>query len=84
MINLSNMTEKYFKLFGKSPEFSDDATMSKEKIADCIGYCIDHKITIEELNSASKAKNHCNVWDYIMDEDLDEPGARKYGNLEKK
>lgn len=83
MINLTDMTKKYFALFGKSPKFENQENMTDKKTAECIGYCIDKNITTEELNAVSKSKNHCNVWDYIMEENLEEPGVCKYGEREK-
>ncbi len=82
MINLTNMTKKYFDTFGKSPKFEGSEPMNEEKTADCIGYCINNKVTSEELNEASKSQNKSNVWDFIMGEDLDEAGACKYGDRE--
>lgn len=83
MINLTPMTQRYFELFGKKPKFQDDEPMPDEKTADCIDYCIAKKMTTEELHEASKVKNHCNVWDYIMEENLNEPSTCKYGDREK-
>jgi|GEM_PF-5333150 len=84
MINLKTMTKRYFDLFGKSPKFEQAEPMSDDKTTACIGYCIDNNITAEDLSSASRSKNQCSVWDFIMNEDLDKPGACKYGELEKK